>query len=360
MLEDEALGDVRGADRTAEMPQPPEPTGAHPTEPLTQQHPTSEPEVKAIEDRIDDRIKKSERLMILFTAVIALFTIGLVIVGVLQWSAMRGQLAEMRSGSADTHGLAEAAEKQSSAAIQQMGYSAALAASAYAQSERTKDLANRMKEQADRTKVIADQAVIQARAAQVSADAAKAAAKTASDSLDVTQRPWITEIAQIGGPILFSVNGLTVAFLFTIDNVGHSPASNVWINGRLINSMHDGMPPLTAYRRFCEGAPTSMMLGETVFPGGHPMQTQWTFTIPWDEINGTQAPSIVAPILYGCVAYRYGLSNTQHFTPFRYDVFQSDRRVLVHDGGFTPTTGEIPIQMLRLQRGAITGQPAPN
>ncbi|HME07982.1 MAG TPA: hypothetical protein VKG25_13080 [Bryobacteraceae bacterium] len=36
-----------------------------------------------------------------------------------------------------------------------------------------------------------------------------------------------------------------------------------------------------------------------------------------------------------------GLSHAQHSTPFRYDVIQSDGRVLVQDGGFTPSTREI-------------------
>ncbi len=54
--------------------------------------------------------------MIWLTGAVAFFTLGLVFVGILQWSAMRGQLSEMRSGSADTHELAVAAGEQAKAA----------------------------------------------------------------------------------------------------------------------------------------------------------------------------------------------------------------------------------------------------
>jgi hypothetical protein len=34
--------------------------------------------------------------------------------------------------------------------------------------------------------------------------------------------------------------------------------------------------------------------------------------------------------------------------------------LLVQDGGFTPSTREIPMPMLRLRRGAMLGLPVPN
>jgi hypothetical protein len=50
--------------------------------------------------------------MIWLTAAIAFFALCSIIVGVFQWSAMRGQLAEMHSGGIDTHDLAVAAGRQ--------------------------------------------------------------------------------------------------------------------------------------------------------------------------------------------------------------------------------------------------------
>lgn len=54
--------------------------------------------------------------MIYLTAAIAFFALCSVIVGYFQWSAMRGQLAEMKSGGIDTHALAQAARDQADAA----------------------------------------------------------------------------------------------------------------------------------------------------------------------------------------------------------------------------------------------------
>ena len=44
-----------------------------------------------------------------FTLYVGIFTLCLVVVGILQWNSIRGQLAEMKSGGVDTHDLALAA-----------------------------------------------------------------------------------------------------------------------------------------------------------------------------------------------------------------------------------------------------------
>ena len=64
-------------------------------------------EIKDFEGRIEDRIRGAEKWMIWLTAAIAFFGLCAVVVGVLQWNAMKGQLTEMRSGGIDTHTLAE-------------------------------------------------------------------------------------------------------------------------------------------------------------------------------------------------------------------------------------------------------------
>src|SRR5579862_1877652 len=65
--------------------------------------------VDAAVHAIEDRVKRAEWLMIGLTAGIVLLTLGLVIVGILQWRVMSGQLGEMKSGGDDTHALALAA-----------------------------------------------------------------------------------------------------------------------------------------------------------------------------------------------------------------------------------------------------------
>lgn len=78
--------------------------------PAAESRPTQYPRTE-IED-LQDRLGKAESWMIWLTGAIAFFGLCAVIVGVLQWSAMRGQLAEMKSGGTDTHALAVAAGEQ--------------------------------------------------------------------------------------------------------------------------------------------------------------------------------------------------------------------------------------------------------
>ena len=70
--------------------------------------------------------------MIRLTGAIVALTLGLVIVGALQWNAMRGQLREMQSGGVDTGHIA-------SANVQQMSFMAALALATKDQADRTKN-----------------------------------------------------------------------------------------------------------------------------------------------------------------------------------------------------------------------------
>lgn len=70
--------------------------------------------------------------------------------------------------------------------------------------------------------------------AEKSAKAAEAAASTAKKSLIAAQRPWIIVDPSIGGPLTYSVNGLSVTLRLTLKNVGRSPAKNVWVDGKLL------------------------------------------------------------------------------------------------------------------------------
>lgn len=69
---------------------------------------------------LKDRIRRAERWMISLTFAIAFFALCSIIVGILQWRAMRGQLNEMKTGSADTHALADAAKSQADATKKQL------------------------------------------------------------------------------------------------------------------------------------------------------------------------------------------------------------------------------------------------
>src|SRR5260370_34650103 len=91
-----------------------------------QQHPTSEtvkapappnnppsPAAQPISDQnvgteikgLADRIRGAEKWMIWLTGAIAFFGFSTVMVGLLQWTSMQGQLREMKTTGDDTHAL---------------------------------------------------------------------------------------------------------------------------------------------------------------------------------------------------------------------------------------------------------------
>src|SRR5450755_4212385 len=67
-------------------------------------------------DSLQKSVRDAERWMIWFTGALAFFALCSVVVGLLQWNSMNGQLAELRSSSSDTHELAMAAKTQAVAA----------------------------------------------------------------------------------------------------------------------------------------------------------------------------------------------------------------------------------------------------
>jgi hypothetical protein len=69
-------------------------------------------EVKTDVKILQNRLKSAEKWMIVFTGIIAFLALFQVVAGLLQWGAMKDQLAEMRTGSGDTRILADAAKRQ--------------------------------------------------------------------------------------------------------------------------------------------------------------------------------------------------------------------------------------------------------
>jgi hypothetical protein len=113
------MPDEKHSESVKEQPEKQRPNaqliGAPPSpdnKPSTAAKPVSESHEKTEIQRLEERLSRAEKWMIWLTGAIAFWGLCGVVVGVLQWSAMKGQLAEMKSGAADTHILAQAAKKQ--------------------------------------------------------------------------------------------------------------------------------------------------------------------------------------------------------------------------------------------------------
>jgi hypothetical protein len=213
------------------------------------------------------------------------------------------------------------------------------------QADRTKDLADRMKEQADLTKTIADQAIVQANAAKSSSD-------TAISALNIANRPWIG-IAE--WPILTMFNitaqsadraSIAYSMTYPIRNFGPSPALH--INGEITPDFLEFYPddPFSVTQSIdrglienaCHGAEqyttrrkvTGVKVrngkkeshevyyadptGPTIFPG----QTQAMESGSGTINNIKTIANLPYIYFFGCVAYTDQFSQRIHHTGFCY------------------------------------------
>ena len=67
-----------------------------------------------------------------------------------------------------------------------------------------------------------------------SAGAAKESADTAKNALVAANRPWIKADISVGGPVFYNVNGMNFTLRFILKNVGHSPATNIWVEAQIL------------------------------------------------------------------------------------------------------------------------------
>jgi len=87
-------------------------------------------------------------------------------------------------------------------------------------------LADNAGRQADRTQDLANRTQDQARASQKTANAAKSAADTAARQLEIAQRPWLSIVPKIAGPLAFDKTGVHATVQVMTHNFGQSPAIN--------------------------------------------------------------------------------------------------------------------------------------
>ena len=145
---------------------------------------------------------------------------GLTMIATALYSGFAGwQLYEIHKGGKDTHDLAVAAQGQAKAAGAQV-------TEMIKQETDTHELATQAKNQADRTKDLADRALVQA-------NATARIAKLTQDTLNVSQRAYVTvgradgTVAEI---IMPAEPNAKAAILVYFQNTGHLPARFNWGN----------------------------------------------------------------------------------------------------------------------------------
>jgi hypothetical protein len=91
----------------------------------------------------------------------------------------------------------------------------------------------------------------QSRDMQASIAAAEKSADIAERTIAATQRPWISIDIGINGDLVFDANGnAKVHLLFTLNNIGRSPATNVRVNPYTFLNSPKRLDVLAEYRNF--------------------------------------------------------------------------------------------------------------
>jgi len=258
----------------------------------------SDEEMKRDVKDIDYRVKRAERWMIGLTFAIAFFALCTVVVAILQWRVMSGQLAEMKNGGTDTHDLAVAATTQSQAMEIAAEAQRTQAASAV-ESLQKADIAHEASE----------------RQSKAALDAGIAASK-------IDQRPWVVvEDAHIVDAFLKddANSQYQTGVVFTLKNVGKSPAQNVWPVVEIAN-FASGMARQKAE---CSGMPIPRRLGITIYPGqarGLPVTVQ----ISQREIAAIGGPSFAQLLIVGCFGYQGNSVRDDFLTGIMYQITRAN------------------------------------
>jgi len=289
-------------------------------------------------------IEKHDRLFnAISSALIAIFTIVLAISTIYLWKS--------------TAGLEKFAKQQAS------DMKESIAA--------TKDAA---KAASDANQLNRDNFLTTERHMKESIAAAKDAAKAASDANQLnrdnflaTERPWVTADIGVGGPLYYNVNGANITLRFQLKNIGHSPATHVWINLQVIAPAigidHDYDPRKTQHKIITQTKTRPLdPFGFTLFPGDTITQ-DWTVNISVEELKRiTQKADFIMPVIVGTIDYGFVFEDGHHQTGFIIEVKRSNvpRPEATAKNrspeAIFPDEGDIPASELRFYRSFLGGE----
>jgi hypothetical protein len=156
---------------------------------------------------------------------------------------------------------------------------------------------------------------------------ARRAADAAENIFVATQRPWVKVSIDVAGPLVYDETGANFTFRFTLENIGNSPARNVWVEARLIaQGIGVADEPLSDARHIQKQLVAELKgrgpspYGFVLFPKDVAAQ-DIPFNIPQDELTRiTQRVDFMHIQLLGAVDYCSGFSAESHQTGFIVEV----------------------------------------
>jgi hypothetical protein len=167
--------------------------------------------------------------------------------------------------------------------------------------------------------------------------AAALAANKISEKLYISQeRPWVSlDHVVFIEPLRVDGGAVHALLRFVLKNVGHSPATNVWVepNLMLLNSWKSRTTrfPVDVQHEICDDPLRfkSTNIGPVIFPNGE-AHIDYSLATSAEELAESRAnpdPSskTLMPYLVGCVDYRFTFSAEHHQSGFIFAVYRKRR-----------------------------------
>ena len=163
---------------------------------------------------------------------------------------------------------------------------------------------------------------------RLATEAATYSNRLSREAMIADQRPWVSVLVDLDGPLRWDVNGCNLSFGFNLTNTGRTPARFVSVNVQAVSLVGLGDRQLLQ-RSFADQVRTRRSsYGTTIFPGScvrHSIAVvisndeiertrKW-----WKERNNMDYDGIM-PIIFGCVNYFTTFDLMPHQTGFIFDI----------------------------------------
>jgi len=199
------------------------------------------------------------------------------------------------------------------------------------------------------------------KATQTAAQAAADSVKTTQKQLELSARPWITFRLGVTGPFEFDGKGTAhLKLRITVKNIGHSIAQGINVQAEMFPysfKQSEFFQPIDRQKKLCDpmrrDVPDEHTPGVTLFPDEEFTQNLGP-TISKKEIDGTILPfpntsdRYIAPMLIGCIDYRFSFATEHHQSGFIYNVYRHNPADPFH-GYSIQVNKTLPISRIRLE-----------
>jgi hypothetical protein len=185
------------------------------------------------------------------------------------------------------------------------------------------------------------------------------------DVMRAEQRPWVSAIPSINHPFVYTPDEeASITIRYDLQNSGHSPATNVWVEQRFFPMMPADVRKqieevCTQDEKVAPRSPFDRILGFPVFPNDV-NSVEWESIIQKDEIekfnaNFKRKVNAWSPVLLACIFYRSPIDFSIHHTPLLLNLMM--KRSAVKEGrgccGIFLSDSPIPAEKLEIRRGLL-------